>query len=91
MFISGLQVYAAALIALIGRLINDVPEIVQVPDTPVVSGTRRDLGQRHDLMRIGLHLFRTAIRLPVLQQSSEQANMGTTDPGVIADRLEKYR
>lgn len=72
--------YFTALIALKGRLVFDVPEIMQIPDTSMIGSTGGNFGQRHDLMGKGLHWVLKSLRLPVLHQRSVNTDMRNTYP-----------
>jgi len=64
---------------------------MQIPDTSVISSTRRNFSHRHNFMRISQQWFWETIDLPVMQNGSKQTDMGTAYPRITIDRFKKYQ
>ncbi len=63
---------------------------MQVTDTAMIGSPRRNPGHLHHLVTISLDMIRKASALPQLQERSKKADMGNTDPGIVADPFKEY-
>lgn len=70
------------MIPFIARFIENVSEIMQIPDTSMIGCTGGNFSQRHDLMRVSLHRILKPLQLPVLYQRSIDADMRNTYPWI---------
>jgi hypothetical protein len=74
-----------------GRLIEDVSEIMQIPDTSVVSSTCGNFSQGHDLMSIGPHRVWKAVRLPILHKRGINSDVRTAYSRITLNRFKEAR
>jgi hypothetical protein len=63
---------------------------MQVTDTAMISSPRRNPGHLHHLVTIDFDMIRKPATLPQLQERSKKADMGNTDPGIVADPFKEY-